>query len=445
MFGRQLPQWFGRQGMPPPTDPSLMGMLPQVPGQAPQPQIPQQQAPTFTPVAAPQATAGQVGPDREAAMRQQMLAETMGKQYGDRSNVNSPLTAGLYALNQGLGSFLDKKATESKNKLASSDRKALIDALNSADPMSALGGLQNPEAQNAFIQMKLQGMAPKTEPVDVDNDGKPDYLRDPKGNLSPYPQTAAEQQAAQVALYQQTTGRENALNRAQQAQLAQMAQRAKAAGNVDPNTGVRVAPPGVQGRDYAELSKIRTSADAAASIAATLNGVAPALDQMQTGPGNAAGRTFMGIASVIPGLSSAQDFVKNYDAIEQASKTIGIDTLQKVGGSDTERELLTAIQTTVNNDVLPEENMRRFKDQIVAADILAKKAQFATEWVNKVGSLQYTAPNGMSWPQFWSEYQKSAWADHRGATQKGAKRGAGQQPQAQGGAAAPPPGFKVIP
>lgn len=184
-------------------------------------------------------------------------------------------------------------------------------------------------------------------------------------------------------------------------------------GNIDQNTGARVAPAGVQGRDSGALDKARQSSDAAANIAATLGSAAPALGKIQTGPGAAATRNSAGWFKAL-GLASDDmtNFIKNFDAVEQASKTIGIDTLQKVGGSDTERELLTAIQTTVNSDVLPEENQRRFQDQIAAADILAKKAHFMTQWVNKAGSLSYTLPDGTSWPQFWSQFQKAAWADH---------------------------------
>ncbi len=91
---------------------------------------------------------------------------------------------------------------------------------------------------------------------------------------------------------------------------------------------------------------------------------------------------------------------------------IGIDTLQKVGGSDTERELLTAIETTVNTKTPKSERLRRYDDALAASDILSKKAQMMTEWVNAHGSLMYAAPNGMTWQQFWPKYQKAAWSDH---------------------------------
>lgn len=191
--------------------------------------------------------------------------------------------------------------------------------------------------------------------------------------------------------------------------------------NVDPNTGKRVPPAGIQGRDYAAVDKFATSADAAANIATTLRGVEDKLGHGMTGPSFGAQRTAAGVMSYVPGYQwlaknltgedRIADTINTYDAIEQASKTIGIDTLQKVGGSDTERELLTAIQTTVNPDVSPAENKRRFRQQLAAADILAKKSQLASEWVNRFGSLQYAAPDGTTWQKFWPEYQKQEWGN----------------------------------
>ena len=75
--------------------------------------------------------------------------------------------------------------------------------------------------------------------------------------------------------------------------------------------------------------------------------------------------------------------------------------------------MLTAIQTGVNPELTQKENERRARGQIAAAEIVSKKAQLASEWVNKFGSLQYAAPDGTTWQQFWPSYQKQSWAEHR--------------------------------
>ena len=176
MFGRQLPSWFGRQGMAPPVDPSMMAMLPQGQGQPQQPQFTQTQAAQAPQQAVP------VGPDPRAdAMRQRQYADMMQNSGVSLQNVNSPLTAGIYALTKGIEGYTTRSAKEAEDNLAKSDRKALIDALNQADPMSALATLDNPEAQNAFIQMKLGQMNQKPaetwQDVDTDGDNIPDAQR----------------------------------------------------------------------------------------------------------------------------------------------------------------------------------------------------------------------------------------------------------------------------
>jgi len=183
MFGRQLPQWFGRQGMAPPVDPSLMAMLPQVPGQQPPPQMPQQPPPEFTQMtpAGQPAQALPVGPGREDVMQQRALADSLAGGGLPLQSVSDPWTAGAYALNKGLSGWAEGRAKKSEAELGKSDRKALIDALNQADPMSALATLDNPEAQNAFIQMKLGQMNQKPsetwQDVDTDGDKIPDAQR----------------------------------------------------------------------------------------------------------------------------------------------------------------------------------------------------------------------------------------------------------------------------
>lgn len=185
MFGRQLPPWFGRQGMAPPVDPSMMAMLPQAQGQPQPPQQPPPQFTQMTPAGQP-AQALPVGPDPRAEAERQRQYADMAKSTGlGLNNVSDPWTAGAYALTKGLEGWTERSAKEAEKNLAKSDRKALIDALNQADPMAALATLDNPEAQNAFIQMKLGQMnqkpAERWQDVDVNGDGLPDEQIGPAG------------------------------------------------------------------------------------------------------------------------------------------------------------------------------------------------------------------------------------------------------------------------
>lgn len=230
------------------------------------------------------------------------------------------------------------------------------------------------------------------------------------------------------------------------------ATRRKPVGNVDPNTGVRIAPQGTQNKDVAQLQKYEQTADAFAGIATTLRGAQGAFNRVETGPGTGLARLAASPFAAF-GVESANQFVSDFDAIDAASKEGGIEKLKGIGGSDTERELLTAIQTGVGVETTTKENKRRVANAIAAADIAASRHRLATEWFNKFGSLAYAAPNGMTWPQFWSSYQKQAWADHlKGQKDPGPEGGARNYRQEQrdlqsappaSAVPPPPPGFEV--
>ena len=197
--------------------------------------------------------------------------------------------------------------------------------------------------------------------------------------------------------------------------------RRSAATNGGYPAGYREPPDGIQGKDYKVIEGYSQNADAAANIASVYSAAKDALNQNMTGPGAGVKRTVASVVGLLPNLgveefltgeNRTQNIINTYDAVDQASKMQGIEALKGIGGSDTERELLTAIQTGVNNDALPEENRRRVSNQFAAATILSKKAQLASEWVNRFGSLQYAAPDGTTWQKYWPQYQRDNWAAH---------------------------------
>lgn len=239
-------------------------------------------------------------------------------------------------------------------------------------------------------------------------------------------------------------------NMAVEARAAEAARVAKTAGRVDPNSGVRIPPAGVQGKDVTQLQKYEQTADAFSGIAQVLRNAEGAFGRITTGPGTGIARMAAAPFAAF-GVESANKFVSDFDAIDAAAKEGGIEKLKGIGGSDTERELLTAIQTGVGVETPTPENKRRVANAIAAAEIAASRHRLATEWVNKFGALSYAAGNGMTWPQFWRTYQKTAWADHLKTTQPGGgadyradQRGLLNGTSKQGGAA-PPPGFEIVP
>ena len=175
-FGRTLPPWFGRQ-FAPPVDPSMMGMLPQVGPQQPQFTAGQQ----IAPVAAPTPQPEQQGLSRADVAKRRAVADSFAGGGMPLESVRNGLGAAAYALRQGLSGWTEGSAKDAETKQKAADRKALADALNSADPMTALSQLDIPEVQDMMVQSKFAAMskapAEKWQDVDTNNDGQPDAQR----------------------------------------------------------------------------------------------------------------------------------------------------------------------------------------------------------------------------------------------------------------------------
>jgi len=187
---------------------------------------------------------------------------------------------------------------------------------------------------------------------------------------------------------------------------------------------VKLPPTAIQTQDGKTLAAISTEASAAGKIAATLRAAQPAIEQGFTGPAFGAQRMVAGVASVVPWYQRASSFlggedriannINVYDRIDQASKISGIEALKGIGGSDTERELQTAIQTGVSADLLPEENKRRMRSQIRAAEILGDKEEMAAQYLQTYGTLApQLLPQGTpSFQSVWRKYQRQQWNEH---------------------------------
>jgi hypothetical protein len=189
------------------------------------------------------------------------------------------------------------------------------------------------------------------------------------------------------------------------------------------------------------------------------------------GPGAGWQRGIAGVLSSIPGVTSiekalssdgssqSENIIDNFDRIEGASKKLGAELLQMFGGSDTQLELLTAIQTTIDPRKSRAYNEAIFRDQLAAADILSKKADLMQKWANAYGGVNRLNERGESWNSAWGRYQKAAWDEWRKQSfsfQEGIgrpqPRGDYRQEQRQlmntprgSTVPAPPSGFKVIP
>lgn len=98
--------------------------------------------------------------------------------------------------------------------------------------------------------------------------------------------------------------------------------------------------------------------------------------------------------------------VTDYETAGRIAKDLGVIKLGLIGGSDTERELQVAIDTSPSPDKLPATNKIIIANQRRAIEILQAEPDFKTEWVNKYGSLSRLGDNGEPYGKAWRKYQK---------------------------------------
>src|SRR3990167_2822001 len=97
----------------------------------------------------------------------------------------------------------------------------------------------------------------------------------------------------------------------------------------------------------------------------------------------------------------------DYETAGSIAKDLGIIKLGLIGGSDTERELITAIDTSPSPDKLPATNRAIIANQRRAIEILQSEPDFKTEWVNKHGSLSSVdKETGETYGKAWRKFQK---------------------------------------
>jgi hypothetical protein len=98
---------------------------------------------------------------------------------------------------------------------------------------------------------------------------------------------------------------------------------------------------------------------------------------------------------------------ENFEIGNQISKDLGVIKLGLIGGSDTERELQVAIDTSPSPDKLPSTNKKIIDNQRLAIQILQAEPDFKTEWVAKNGSLsKLDADTKEPYGKAWRRYQK---------------------------------------
>jgi hypothetical protein len=107
------------------------------------------------------------------------------------------------------------------------------------------------------------------------------------------------------------------------------------------------------------------------------------------------------------------DGAADYERLNSISKRLGAEALQLFSGSDTERELMVALQTTIDPSKTVEANLRTAFAQQAAVDILQQYPEYMQEWVNRYGSLNTPNENGDVFSKAWRQTQRDQFAASR--------------------------------
>jgi len=310
------PQQFGSP--PPFFAPDQSQLMQAMPGQM---QPGQPQAPVVDTTQAPGA---------QNQLLEAMRARAMANQIGGAQDIQatSPLTALAATLQGGLKGYTQGLAQDREVAQQEASDKEINDALASPTPLEALSHVQSPEGRAAYRTLRLADLSKEHwKPVDQDGDGNNDFLTNGAGEIQPMPQT----QAQRLDFFNQTTGAENAKNRAAELERARIAAGAK--------TGV--LPQRVQQAEDDDISAIQTTQSINTQLDAVLEQIGSG--KLELGAFNNA----VGTAANAIGWSTPNS--RNLASFQATLEKMRNDSLKLAKGVQTEGDAVRAWNEVLRN------------------------------------------------------------------------------------------------
>ncbi len=159
--------------------------------------------------------------------------------------------------------------------------------------------------------------------------------------------------------------------------------------------------------DAGQIQASRESATAAQPSKVLLNRARELLVDVNTGKGAGLVKLFNQLGAVA-GSESAEAQAAAFEEFDSISKELGAQALQMFGGSDTEKELEIAINTNPELGKTDTANANIIKRKLHAIDVLEKRPDFESQWLQRNGSLVNPDTNtgeffGKSWRRFQQE------------------------------------------
>lgn len=209
------------------------------------------------------------------------------------------------------------------------------------------------------------------------------------------------------------------------AEIKRLRERKGAAFEVGPDGTVRFSESGFAGTsgNPDRLSKALSSEDAkfikgirekadGTKVFGLLNAAESLVESYETGATAGITGTADRIGAAV-GLTDGEEATQ-FEQLQAISKDLAMEGLKMLGGNDTERELLTSMQTTVRPTNRPETNRAILKRQRTALEIASERADFYSRWATTpkasgaVGLSSLDA-DGRGVEQAWREYQRQRW------------------------------------
>lgn len=162
----------------------------------------------------------------------------------------------------------------------------------------------------------------------------------------------------------------------------------------------------LSGEDAKTIAKIRDNADST-SLMGLLNAASAILDNgYETG-------ALAGVTGEVDRWAAAFGVTdgaeaEQYEQLTAVSKQVAMEGLRLLGGNDTERELLTSMQTTVRPQNRPETNRKILQRQMAAAQIVSERADFYADWAVSNNGLSGKS-EGQGVEAAWRAYQRKRW------------------------------------
>lgn len=332
------------------------------------------------------------------------LAQMMSEQGSDTSPVQSPwqgVARLAQALVGGLQSNKIEKEYESREKAAQEKMKQFA---------NIAGGLEAFQGREVWTDPAGFGLAIAAMAENEDLAPLAAELTANRAIATEEAKVASEAKLAEMMLGHERKKEE--LQLGDQYKRGQIELKAK----VDPSSGSsgnteRLKP--ISRIDAMAIEKAQAAATNGSQLRGLLENFKSVLGNTSTSATEPViGQIGRGAAAIGIATNDMKSRAAAFEDMTAMAKDMGIIKLSLIGGSDTERELAVAIQTSPSAEKTKDANNKIIERQLKAAEILEQYPDFQSAWVEKNGSLSSSdRDTGEHFRSAWRKYQRETFSN----------------------------------